>query len=299
MRGSALILSLWALLLLSAAVFAWVKFIQQDIDIASEANAMLDARALAHSGVAVAMHPLVSRMTPILQQRFARDRGYSVQLLGEGGKLNLNWIFTPPENPDPTKIEIFKRWLERRGLSFQERQTLVDCMLDWIDADNIPRLNGAEEEADYHPPNRGAFLSVDEIEQIKGSKPLVSQPGWRDDLTIYSNPGNVDLQAAPLSVLEVLPNVGDERARRFIQIRQGPDKLDGTKDDYLFKDINEAMSFLGMSGPAAQQLAAFVTLDDPTVHILSRGQSGKVYRQVEVVARKVGGQNQIFRWKEF
>ena len=56
-RGSALILSLWALLLLSAAVFAWVKLIEQDIAVSGDANSALDARALAESGVAIALAP--------------------------------------------------------------------------------------------------------------------------------------------------------------------------------------------------------------------------------------------------
>ena len=50
-RGSALILALWALLLLSAAVFAWVKYIDQNIMLSQEANAGLEAKAFAHSGV--------------------------------------------------------------------------------------------------------------------------------------------------------------------------------------------------------------------------------------------------------
>src|SRR5580658_712461 len=59
-RGSVLILALWALLLLSAAVFAWVKFIQQNAVYTGEANSGLDAKALAHSGVMVALHPQVT-----------------------------------------------------------------------------------------------------------------------------------------------------------------------------------------------------------------------------------------------
>src|SRR5581483_2087428 len=188
--------------------------------------------------------------------------------------------------------------LERRGLSFEERETLVDCMLDWIDPDNLVRMHGAEDGPNYHPPNRGQFVGVEEIAQIKGSKPLVSQPGWKDDLTIYTNPGTIDLQWAPVSVLQVLTNVGDARAVNFVKFRQGPDGLDGTNDDHIFKDINEAFQFLGLAGDARNALAPYVTLNDRMVHIVSIGQSGKVYRQVEVVARKLGAQPQILWWKE-
>ena len=91
--GMALILTLWALLLLSAAVFAWVKFIDQEITAAQQANAGLEARAYAHSGVWVALHPLVTRKTTaLLEASFAKDHGYKIKLEGEGGKLNLVWL---------------------------------------------------------------------------------------------------------------------------------------------------------------------------------------------------------------
>jgi len=298
--GSVLILSLWALLLLSAAILAWVKFIDQSIVITGDRNNGLEAKALAHSGVMVALHPQVSQQTALLTQYLTIDRGYKVQMTGEGGKLNLNWLFTPAESPDPAKVAIFQRYLAQRGLNLEQQMHLIDCILDWLDADNIPRLNGAEDEGDYHPPNRGAFLSVDELALVKGSGPLVSQAGWKDDFTIYTTPGLVDLQSAPLRVLEVLPGVGEANAVRFLNMRRGPDQLDGTMDDHLFKDVGEALSFLGLNGMQAQQLGPFVTVENPltTVHILSTGQCGNVYRHVEVVAKKLGMQPIILSWKE-
>ena len=53
------------------------------------------------------------------------------------------------------------------------------------------------------------FLSVDELALVKGSQPLVSQAGWQDDFTIYTNPGLIDLQSAPQRILDTLPGVGD------------------------------------------------------------------------------------------
>src|SRR2546425_6787936 len=79
-RASALILALWALLLLSMAVFAWVQFIDQNISISGNANAALNAKALAHSGVYVALHPRVSQATPLLHRHF-NNSGYDVQVV--------------------------------------------------------------------------------------------------------------------------------------------------------------------------------------------------------------------------
>ena len=299
-RGSVLILALWALLILSAAVFAWVKFIDQNAVYTGEANAGLDAKALAHSGVMVALHPQVTRLTPILNQQFSETRGYKVKMTGEGGRLNLNWLFTPANAPDPVKIAIFQKYLELHGLNLAQREHFTDSILDWLSPGNVGRLNGAEDSENYHPPHRGQFLSVDELAQVAGSGPLVSQGGWQDDFTIYTNPGMVDLQAADRTVLQTLPGVGNASITRFLEVRQGPDGVDGTNDDHIFKDAAEAMSYLGINSNQAQLLANYVYVENPlsTVHIESTGQSGDVTRTLEVVARKQGMQPIILSWKE-
>jgi hypothetical protein len=299
-NASVLILALWALLLLSAAIFAWLKFIDMNVTLTGQRNNGLDAKALAHSGVMVALNPQVTQLTPILDQQFTPDRGYKVQMTGEGGRLNLNWLFTPPDQPDPAKIALFQRYCQLRGLNLQQIDHLTDCILDWLSPGNVGRLNGAEDDADYHPPHRGQFLSVQELALVKGSIPLVSQGGWEDDFTIYTNPGLIDLQSASRRILECLPGVGQQNVDRFLLVRQGPDGVDGTIDDHLFSGVPEAMSYLGLGGAQAQQLAPYVYVENPlsTVHIKSTGQSGNVYRQVEVVAKKMGMQPMILSWKD-
>jgi type II secretory pathway component PulK len=293
-RGSALLISLWALLLLAGVVFALAKFIDQDITRLLETNNGLDAKAYAHSGLAIALHPLVTPQTPLLEKEFATGRGYRVRLSGEGGKLNIVWLLT---GEDPSHLEILRSYLMRRGLSFEEQQVFVDSLLDWVDADKDKHLNGMEESPDYLPPNR-MFLSLDEIEQVNGSGPLVKQGGWEDDFTLYSQ-GPVDLAAAPLMVLAVLPGIGDARAQTFIRLRDGVDKLNGTVDDFPFKKgMPEAMSYLGLGQKQQQQLASLVAFRDPTYFIESNGFAGNVDRQVTVVARKGTAQPTILLWKE-
>ena len=294
-RGSVLLLVLWALLLLSSVIFVWVKSINQDISVTHQANSGLDARALAHSGAWIAMHPLVTRQTPLLDGTFGPARGYHVKLTGEGGKLNLNYILqTADQNPQMRLL--LENYLTRRGLSQMERATLIDSMLDWIQAGNTHHLNGMQDSTTYKNAHR-PFLSLDEVENVNGSRPLVSQPDWKDDFSLYSQ-GPVDLLSAPLIVLESIPGIGDARAARFIKIRQGPDKIDGTKDDYKFKDIAEVRSYLGLSEQQFETLNGLVTIQDPVYHILSEGQSGDVKRQLEVVARKTDSAPVILYWKE-
>jgi type II secretory pathway component PulK len=296
--GSALLLALWALLLLSAAVFAWVKFIDQEMMVAQENNFGLQARAYAYSGVQIALHPQVTRQTPLLEASFGEERGYKVRLSGEGGKLNINWLLA---TENQARLDILKRYLERRGLNFQEREVFVDCLLDWVDADDMHRINGVEKADRYQAANM-PLQSVGQMREVWGSRPLVSQPGWEDDFTVYTQQGQIDLLYASSDILSILPGVGDARAQRFVEIRQGPDKLDGTKDDLVFpkgKEMATAMSYLGLGTAEQKQLAGMLGWNDTTAHIISTGQMGKVHRQIEVVVRKGNAsQDNILSWKE-
>lgn len=291
--GSALLLVLWGLLLLSAAVFGFAKWVQQDTQIHAESNRDLEARAMAHSGLALALHPLVSKLTPGLEEDFGNGLGYSVRMVSEGGKLNIRWLL---EGEDQRKMDILKRWLEARGLSYNEREVLVDCLLDWVDADNAHRLNGVEDDGDYHPPNR-PLQDIEEIAQVRGSEPLTRTDGWKEALTIYSQ-GPIDLTAAEPDLLRLIPGLGEAQIQRFVQFRRGRDGVDGTLDDPEFKKLEEVQSFLGINAAQFKQLGGLISVKDQTMHVTSEGRSGNAYRQVEVVVLKTGGNPQILSWKE-
>lgn len=292
-QASALLLVLWALVVLSAAVFTWVAMIHGDLEIHCEANRDVEARAMAHSGLALALHPLVTQKSPLLEEDVAPDLGYKVRIVSEGGRLNINWLL---RGEDPRKLVIFKQWLENRGLEFQERETLVDCLLDYVDGDNAKHLNGQEDEGEYHPPNR-ELTSVDEIAEVANSGPLVAQAGWKDDLTVDSQ-GPIDLIAASAEIMRLLPGLGEARIAAFITYRQGKDGLDGTIDDPEFKNLKEIQSFLGLGDTQFKELGGLVMQKDPTMHIISEGRAGNAYRQLEVVVRKAAASPQILSWKE-
>lgn len=293
-RASALLLVLWALFVLTAGVLVWASFIRQTLAVAGEQQNDTEARAMAHSGVSLALHPLVGKETPVLQAMAESDPGYRVQMISEGGKLNINALLN---GQDPLRLELFKRWLESRNVEFNDRERMVDCLLDWLDGDNLKRINGQEDTTGYHPPNRGQFLSVEEIAEVAGTEPLTSYAGWKDDLTVDSQ-GPIDVSSAEKNILRLLPGVNDGGIDRFLKWRKGPDGVDGTLDDPKIEKLETVQAFLGINKAQWGALGGLVGLRDPNWHITVTGWSGKVVRQVEVVAAK-GSQNpQIKKWKE-
>ncbi len=293
-RGAALLIALMAIVILSSAVLTWSAYIRQTIRVSGETFNDTEARAMAHSGLALAMHPLANKETPVLAMEEENDPGFRVRLVSEGAKLNLNFLFA---GEDQRKQDIFRKWLENRGIDYQARDHMIDCLLDWVDADSVRRNNGQEDGPNYHPPNRGQFLTVDELAEVAGTEPLTSQPGWKDDLTVFSQ-GPIDLSAADKHILRLLPGAGDDGIDRFLQWRRGGDEIDGTIDDPVIQKLESVQGFLGMSKSQWNALGGLITLRDNTWQIISEGWSGKVVRQVTVVVRK-GSQNpQILNWKE-
>ena len=289
-----LLIVLWALILLSAAVFTWAKVIQQDMQISGGENREIEARAMAHSGLAIGLHPLVSRKTPLLEEDFGDGLSYRVTMVSEGGKLNINWLIA---GEDPRKLEILKQWLAQMDLNFKDREIFVDSLLDYVDGDNDPHLNGIEDKDDYHPANR-PLQSIDEITQVANAKLLTEKPGWKDQLTIHSQ-GPVDLTAANENILRLIPGLGELQMQRFLKYRRGKDETDGTIDDPEFKSVQEIFSFLGLSDAQGKELGGLIGWKDTTMHITSEGTSAKVVRQVEVIARKPPGSTPvILYWKE-
>ena len=293
--GSTLMLALWALILLSAILFAWIEREDRSIDGVREANRGLEARAMAHSGLAVGLHPDIARNSPNLDNRFGQDRAYHVTIQSEGGRLNLNYLLA---GGDPAHLKFLKEYLAARGLTFQQSEILVDCLLDWTSpGGGTRRLNGVPESPDYHPPHR-SLQSVDEIALVNGSGPLVSQPHWKDDLTIFSS-GPLDLESVSAELLALIPGLSPQRARQFVKVREERESKDVNRDGHAFKDIAEALSYLGLTQEQFSQLSGFLGYRDPIMRIRSVGESGQSSHQVEVVVKKAqNAKPQILLWSE-
>lgn len=291
--GAAMLLVIWALMLLTFVVLGLARKVARDLDTQAEENLALDARAMAYSGLQIAMHPASSNKTAALVQELNDQRGFVTRIKGEGGRINLNWLLA---GEDPKKIELLKNYLAAKGLTYAEREAFVDSLLDWMDADDIRRLNGNE------IPVRGPIANKPlqdllELYQIPGCDPLTRQEGWQNDFTILSQ-GPIDVQWASEDVLAAIPGVGQRSARGLVQFRSGPDREDGTADDIKLTDMRQVQGLLGLAKADFDALGGLLSLNDPTIHITSEGNAGPVTRRIDVVATKSGNQPQIIQWRE-
>ena len=293
--GAAIMLALWAIFLLSALVISWALDIDARLSISGDSSRMLKAEALACSGAEVALHPAVNPGSSNLSGEFDGSGNYQARLTGEAGRLDLNWLVA---GEDPNKVEILKRYLEIKGIDLNERDTMVDSLLDWVEPNTgLHRLNAPPESDDYHPPH-ALLTQIDELKKVAGWQDFTAVPGWDDDLTVNSRQG-VDLAWASRDVLLALPGMTPDIVDRFLQPSQGPDGIDGTEDDVQFKSMPEVLSALGLNAQQSKQIETFVIFKAPIFRVTSVGTAGKAKRTVQMVFRRVGVMPQLITWKEF
>jgi hypothetical protein len=138
---------------------------------------------------------------------------------------------------------------------------------------------------------------VEDLKKVFGWAEFTSRPGWDEDFTINSS-GPIDLAWASRDVLRALPGMRDDSVDRFLQMRRGPDGIDGTADDVPFNNLTDVQSALGFTAQQFQQIAGLVGFNDQVFRILSVGKSGNVTRSVRMVVRKAGNIPQLISWKE-
>ena len=285
-------LALWALFLLSAMVIAWALNIDSRLSISGNASRVVEAEAMAASGAEVALSPTVEAGSSVLHRSLGKNQRYDTRIVGEGGRLNLNWIVA---GENPQRLAILRQYLEIKGVDLNERDRMIDSLLDYIDPDDLPRLNGVESGPGYQPKN-SLFQRIEEVKLIKGWEKFTARADWENDFTLYST-GPIDLSWASREVLLSLPGFNEPIVDRFLEQRRGPDGIDGTEDDPVVASLDQVRLALGFTPEQFAQLSGLIGFKDQVVRVVSVGKSGNVTRTIQMIIRK-SATPQMIRWKE-
>ena len=126
--------------------------------------------------------------------------GVEVRVWDHAGKINLN-------NLSRTR---FKVLLEARGLDEDRVSELLDAWQDWIDRDDLKRLNGAEKEYyerldPPYAPRNAKLETVEELLLIKGFGELLKDVDLQAVFTVYGNHTGVNPNLANADTLRLLP----------------------------------------------------------------------------------------------
>jgi general secretion pathway protein K len=135
-----------------------------------------------------------------------------IQARDLGEKLNINLI-------NETEIQTFFSFLLG---DYAKSTVLAQSILDWRDADSMPRPNGAERDAYIKAemlalPTNGPFREIEELQNVMGMTPeiyAVASPY----LTTHGS-AQVNLNTAPVPVLRSLPGMTDATLNQILQMR--------------------------------------------------------------------------------
>lgn len=299
-RAAAIMLALWALFLLSGMIISWTLDINTRLTLSGSANRFLEAEAMACSGAEVAMHPAAKPGIAALRGSLGPNQSYEAHITGEAGRLNINNIAKLAlADPNSPARELLRKYLEVKGVDLNERDRMIDSLLDWIDPDNLVRINGAENDGDYKPANQ-PLRTVEELKRVRGWEEFTSRPDWDADFTLATPQPTIDVNWASRDVLLALPGMTEGVVDRFMSMRRGPDDIEGTEDDFRFPDAGPQLQIaLGLTQDQFRQIAPLIsaTANDSVVRIVSIGKSGAVTRTVRMVVMKPGPR--LISWKEY
>lgn len=283
-RASALMLMIWAVLLMSLTVMGVVEYIGFSVSEATLANAEFRALYLAESGLAVGLHPSMRRGDTALKQKVGTDSGFDVVINYEGARIPINFLVD--SRLSESVYNLFVYW----GLSAEQASLAVDSLADWMDNDDDARPNGAESAyyqtlGIYDMPRQLGFINVDEMLLVRGMNVVDRlKPDWREYFSVYGS-GVIDLRTAFKDVLLAVAGSSEGDVDNYIARRDGADGIAGTEDDQRISD-SEAFRLLGIDGERAAAMRATLTSEDDLRRITSTGYVGEKRAQIIVIARR-------------
>jgi len=297
-RGVALLMVIWVLMLLSVIVTEFCYTMRTRVNITRNLKDATQAYYVAVAGVNEAIAAVIQeQMSP------GRNRGanavdgnesvawrmnrqmpavpfgggsYEVTIRNESGRIDIN----------RAGAKLWKAVLGGFGLDAQERNVIVDSIMDWRDANDLHRPNGAED--DYYqslePPYNckdGDFDTVDELLLVRGVTPELFYNGLEQLVSVLPDSktedhdfDRININAAPEAMLGRLPGMTPELVEAVQDFRREAD----------FRSRAHLVNILGSS--VYGKIARYITLDALayyTISAVGRVEGSRSRQGVEVL----------------
>ena len=318
--GIALFLVLWVLALLTVIVGEFCYTMRTEVNITRNFKEETEAYYIAGAGLNRAIVELIRNEkipqkvnAPESDEEETEERlrvntdippvpfgggQFKVHVASESGKINLN----------TANIRLLRMMLSGFGLEDEDRDVIVDSILDWRDKDHFHRVNGAEDDyyrslSEPYECRDGNFRSVGELLMVRGMTSEFFYGGLEDIVTVYEDDnilkskkkrktlaGNVNINAATYNMLISLPGMTEDLAREIIDYRKVSD----------FKSVSEIIEIVGAE--VYNSIKSYLTIKTiPYYTVTSVGITGdgKTRRGVEALVKidaKAKKGYRVIRW---
>jgi general secretion pathway protein K len=254
-RGVALIMVLWVMAILSVVALEFSFAMRTEITITKNHKEDLQRYAMAEGGVQRAITELIYKHDARLQQIkktlsleeiapeekewLADGRSYTlpfgqgscdIRMMSEAGKININIV----------SESLLRKIIGQLGLEGEERDVVVDSILDWRDTNDFYRANGAENDyylslKDPYYCKNGNLDSIEELLLIRGVTPglyhgkkgssegeagSADRVGLKDIFSIYAPGEQVDINSATPLVMNMVLGIPREICRQMVSARE-------------------------------------------------------------------------------
>ncbi len=296
-RGSVLVLALLVIATLTGLSVAFSGGARTEVSLAALSRDALRAEALARAGVEAALWEIAAdedMEADHVQEAWGLFTGAGLPLelpeeaslsggvWDETGKLNLNHLLAGPGEIDETWAGRVERLLDLLGFD----PIAFESLLDWLDSDDIRRMDGAESfhyqglKVPYACGN-GPLFSVRQAALVRGFGPA-DAPGedalrrLAEAATVYTN-GRVNVNTAPLEVLESLDPDMDRSLAEAIAERRA---------DRPFQSVAEVMEVPGMDPEAFQRMEGLLAVTTSVFSVRMEGRWAEASCRMEAVIER-------------
>ena len=250
-RGMALVIVIWILTLLSLMAGSFALSMRRESSVASALKNNAQALALAETGLGIAQFML---QHPDTEQRWQPDGSVyriprsdseiRVRILAESGKVDINAAEEP----------MLRAVINGATDDSKQQQQLLDALLDWRDADDEPRPQGAENKQyrqaglAYQPSNL-PFQSLEELQLVQGFNAEIFerlQP-W---ITVYSGQSELNLRLAAPELLQMVgdqlkgQNIHDVYLEKRLAGTDASGDVEGDQTDAALADQNQTYTIM-------------------------------------------------------
>jgi general secretion pathway protein K len=292
--GSALLLVLFAIVLLSGLITATVAFVSNDVDEYGALNKEFRARQLAESGLAFGIDPPVTNQDRALLDQVMPDQGrFHVLISSESTKLNINFILQ--NGRDDLLTKLFIGW----GVAPKVADAAAAGFHSYLSKPltNQPASGGAQTvqtatqtatptAAQAETQNETQFSAVAEMSLVPEFGPVMKKrPDWANFFTIWGD-GKIDVNMADAPTIALITGVSAATADKFVKYRWGFDGKPYTLDDRVYNSMDEVRAGLGMSAEQFQLVQDFLSLTSAVDRIESTGTIAGYEKQIVVVTSR-------------
>jgi general secretion pathway protein K len=311
-RGTALVLTLLVIITLAGLVLGFAEESGVELTLAGYMKDSSRAYQLARSGVDIALE-LLARDDDFEMDTFNEEwRQFGSIPLAEGiaepgvsfyggmvdenSKININLLRNSEGEIDERREAQIRRLFVALGL----KEELLNPVLDWLDADDIERQDGAEGyyyqnlEEPYACAN-GPFLTVGQIFLVRGMRELErfgekKSKRLMDYLTIHSD-GKININTAPKEVLQSLSEDMDSAlAESIVEYRK----------EESFESIDDLRNVPGLDlldDHRIAEMREWITVKSTNFSIETHVDCNGAVASIKTIAERQGKKAKLIYWQ--